>query len=144
VVTGVIVLPPLHWRAIFLVILGGACAYLLMFGTSSKVPNGLRHRLIPDEKSTPFARGLVQEALFTTFIIGLIVLPYRIVVNPNEPLPELIFGRFVLPWLVYFTVMAIFIALKYPGSLRDSTWIQVRGIVAGLLVMFSLCGGMFF
>jgi hypothetical protein len=142
IVTGAIVLPPSHWKASILVIIGGACTYVLLFGTSSssEAPNGngLRHMLIPDESKTPGLRGLAQEALYTTFIVGFIVLPYRVVVNATEPLSQLILGRIVLPWIVYFSAMSIFIGVTYPDSLRDSGWLNLRGVVAGLLVMFCL------
>lgn len=142
-VTRVSILLPLHWRAILLVILLGVGCHLLMYGTASKVPNGLRQRIAPAGEDTPFATGLLLEAVYSFGFIGLIVFPYRMIVNPTEPLLEIGLGRTLLPCLVFFFGMTLFIALKYPGSLRDPTWIQVRGVVGGLLMMFCLCGGMF-
>jgi len=48
----------------------------------------------------------------------------------------------VLPAAVWFFGINIFILVKYPGSLIDKTWIQVRGVVAGLLLAITLEGGM--
>lgn len=143
-VTRVPVIHPLHWRAILFVVLLGAGAHLLMYGTRSRIPNGLRHWIAPSRQHPPFPSALLLELVSSLTYFGFIVLPYRLIVDPTEPLRELILGRTLLSCSVFFFGMTLFIALKYPGSLRDRTWIQVRGIVGGLLMMFCLCGGMFF
>jgi hypothetical protein len=141
--SGVPLLLPSHWRAIFVVILLAAGGHLLIYGTESKVANGLRQRIIPARKHIPFASALLMEVVYSITYFGFIVLPYRMIVKPTEPFRELILGRTLLPCLVFFFGMTLFIGLKFPGSLRDPTWIQVRGIIGGLLMMFCLCGGMF-
>ena len=140
--TGVSVLLPLHWRAMLLVSLLCAGGHLLIFGPTSNVP-GLRQRIAPTHPDTQFGAGLLMEAIYTVAIIGLVVLPYRLIVNPSEPVLRVSLGRMLLPCLVYFSGMVVFTALKYPGSLREPRSVEVRGVVAGLLVMFCLCGGMF-
>jgi hypothetical protein len=140
-VTHVKVLLPSHWRAMFLVILLGAAAHLLVYGIGS-VP-GIRQRMAPLGEETPFKRALEAEALYVITYFGLIVLPYRLVVNPTEPLSGLLLWRIVIPGMVFFFGMTLFIGLKYPGSLSDRTWIQVRGVISGLVMMFCFCGAMF-
>jgi hypothetical protein len=143
-VVRVTVIHPLHWRAILFVVLLGAGAHLLMYGTKSRIPNGIRHRIVPSRQHPPFSSSLLLELVSSITYFVFIVLPYRIIVDPAEPLRQLILGRTLLSCSVFFFGMTLFIALKYPGSLRDRTWIQVRGIFGGLLMMFCLCGGMFF
>lgn len=141
-VTGVSLLLPLHWKAMLLVSLLCAGGHLLIFGPTSRVP-GLRQKIAPTSPGTKLRAGLVMEFYFTVTIIGLMVLPYRLVVGPTEPLWRLGLGRIVLPCIVYFSGMVVFTVLKYPGSLTDPRAVEIRGIVAGLLLMFCLCGGMF-
>lgn len=125
--TKITVVSPLHWRAMLFVVLLGAGSHLLMYGATSEIPNGLRQRIAPAGKHTPFASALLLEVVYSVSYFGFIVPPYRITVNPNGPVIELVIGRTLLPCLVFFFGMTVFIALKYPGSLRDPTWIQVRG-----------------
>lgn len=141
--TGIHLLFPSHWRATLLVVLLGMGCHLLIYGTASDSPNGIRQKIAPLNEDTPFATGLLMEAIYSALFVGLLVFTYRLVVNPTEPLLELVLGRTVLPSLVFFSGMAVFIAMKFPGSLRDRSWVQVRGVVSGLLIMFCLCGGMF-
>jgi hypothetical protein len=97
-----------------------------------------------DSFSPPFSSALLLELVSSITYFVFIVLPYRIIVDPAEPLRRLVLGRTLLSCSIFFFGVTLFIALKYPGSLRDRTWIQVREIVGGLLMMFCLCGGMFF
>jgi hypothetical protein len=141
-VTNMNLLSPLHWRAIFLVSLLCAGAHLAIFGPTSDVP-GLRQRIAPTDPHTSLEAGLTMEAIFTVTIIGLLVLPYRLTVDRSESWVRIGLGRVLLPCIVYFSGMVVFTVLRYPGSLTEPGWVQVRGIVAGLLIMFCLCGGMF-
>jgi hypothetical protein len=43
---------------------------------------------------------------------------------------------------VFFFGIVTFILLRYPGSLHDRSWIQVRGVLAGLILSVALEGGM--
>jgi hypothetical protein len=138
------VIHPLHWKAMIVVIMLGAGAHLLLYGTRSVRPNGLRHWIVPSRQRPSFASGLLLELVYSITYFSIIVLPYRIIVDPTGPLRQLLLGRTLLSCSVFFFGMTLFIALRYPDSLRDRTWIQVRGIVGGTLMMFCLCGGMFF
>jgi hypothetical protein len=133
-----------HWRAMLIVVFLGAGAHLMMYGTKSRRPNGLRHWIMPSRHNPSFRNALLMELISSLTYFSFIVLPYRLIVDPSEPLRELLLGRTLLSCSTFFFGMTVFIALKYPGSLRDRSWIQVRGILGGLLLMFCLCGGMFF
>jgi len=126
--SGVHVLFPSHWRAMLFVILLGVGCHLLIYGTTSDKPNGLRQWIAPAGEETPFGTGLLIEFVYSSLFVGLWVLSYRLVVNPTEPLLEILLGRTLLPCLVFFSGMAVFIALKYPGSLNDRRlWCEKNG-----------------
>jgi hypothetical protein len=141
--TRTVVLQPLHWRGAFFVLSLGAAGHLLMYGTKVHRPNGLRYKILPAGEHPPLGKALCLEALYSAVYVGLIVVPYRLIVDPAGPLLELVLGRTVLPALVFFFGMVVFIAVRYPASLRDPAWIQVRGVLSGLIMMLSFCGGMF-
>jgi len=84
-----------------------------------------------------------MELIYCSINFATIVLPYRITVwSQFGPLDTSVLWSTVLPAVVWFFGISIFILLRYPGSLVDKTWIQVRGIVAGLLLLITLEGGM--
>ena len=84
-----------------------------------------------------------MELIFCFINFATIVLPYRIAVwSQLGPLDGSVLWSTVLPAAVWFFGINIFILVKYPGSLIDKTWIQVRGVVAGLLLAITLEGGM--
>jgi hypothetical protein len=139
--TGIRLLLPLHWRAMFLVALMAVGSELFIYGLNG-VP-GLRQRFAPTHPDTPLEAALVVEAIYTLAIVGISVLTYRMIVDPTEPVLRMAVGRILLPCLVYFSGMAVFTALRYPESVGKPSWVHVRGLIAGLLLMFSLCGGMF-
>jgi hypothetical protein len=135
----VIVLPG-HWRAIVYVIVLGAVGHLVMYGTNA---NGIRQRLSPNGEYQSATSGLLLEAIYTFVYFAAIVLPYRLVVSPSSSLADLLIFRLLLPGLTFFLAMTLFIAFMYPDSLHDRTWVQMRGIVSGLVMMLCFCAGMF-
>ena len=141
--TGTLVLPPMHWRAMLIVVASAAVCHLAIYGTDVERPNGLREKVVPRQQHAPFLRAVTMEAIYGIFFFGFMVLPYRLFVNPSEPLVPLLIGRELLPFLAFFFGMTLFIGIRYPDSMDDPAWIQVRGIIGGLLTMFCLCGGMF-
>ncbi len=98
--TGTSVVTPMHWRGSLLLLIGGICTFLLAFGTSTQSPNGFRQRLMPYKKKVTISRGLAQEALFTSCLILLMVVPYRLASGTAAPFWILIIGGILLPWLV--------------------------------------------
>ena len=139
-VTRINVLPPFHWRASIIMIFLGIFSHLLMYGTSS---NGIRQRYAPTGDYSTFYIAVLLEAIYTTVYFGFIVFPYRFIAQPADSVITLLLKRTLLPAFFYFSCMLLFSALKYPGSLHNRTWIQVRGFLAGILMMFCFCAGMF-
>jgi hypothetical protein len=134
--------PPSHWKGSILIILLGAAANLLLYGVGSFA--GLRRSILPPEKRRPsFRSGIVMELVYTLAYFSLIVLPYRLLVEwPHSSFRDTVINRTALPAMGFFFGMAVFISIR-PESLSDRTWIQVRGIVAALLLMGCFCSGMF-
>jgi len=65
-----------------------------------------------------------MEVVYGLLFFTLMVIPYRLIANPAQGLPDLIFGRTLLPALTFVCGMA-------------------RGLIGGILTAFCLCGGMF-
>jgi hypothetical protein len=135
-----VIILPQHWRAMPIVIVLGALAHLIMYGTNA---DGLRQRLSPAGEYRSLRSGLLLEGLYTVVYFALIVLPYRLIVMPHAPLRDLLIFRFLLPGLLFFSAITIFIIFMWPDSLHDRTWVQIRGIVSGLVMMFCFCAAMF-
>lgn len=136
---GVQVLPMMHWRATMLASVSGILAHLAMYGTATT--KGIRRRFTPGWEYESFESGLMVEAIYSVLFFGCIVLPYRLVAAPGESLAGLLLGRTLLPALTFFFTMTIFIALKYPDSIRAQS--QTRGLVGGIAMMLCFCAGMF-
>jgi hypothetical protein len=134
---------PSHWRAFFILLLLGAGTHLLIYGTDSQKPNGLRERILPEGRDPDYGRAVLMEIIYGLIFFCLMVIPYRLIANPTQSLPDLIFGRTLLPAATFICAMAFLIAITFPRSMNDPIWIQTRGIVGGLLTVFCLCGGMF-
>jgi len=141
--TGVAIVYQLHWRAFFILLLLGAGSHLLIYGTDSEKPNGLRQRILPEGGDPDYTRAVSMEAIYGLIFFSLMVVPYRLIANPTQSLPDLVFGRTLLPALTFVCGMAFFIVIKFPRSMNDPIWIQTRGLVGGILTAFCLCGGMF-
>ena len=90
-----------------------------------------------------FNIALSLELIYSVVYFGLIVLPYRYLVSNDESKTTLLLWRTALPAVTYFFWMIAFVFLRYPASLHDRTWIQVRGFYAGIIMMFCFCAGMF-
>jgi hypothetical protein len=141
--TGTVVLLPLHWRAMLLVMPMTIAAHLAMYGTSARLPNGIRAFLASPRGEYPsLTSALMVELAYSVLYFLSVVFVYRLVVEPMVHLRELIATRTLLPCLTFFFGMTIFIVFR-PSALHDRTWIQVRGVVSGLLMMFCFCAGMF-
>ena len=118
-------------------------SHLLIYGTDSEKPNGLRQRILPEGGDPDYTRAVSMEAIYGLIFFSLMVVPYRLIANPTQSLPDLVFGRTLLPALTFVCGMAFFIVIKFPRSMNDPIWIQTRGLVGGILTAFCLCGGMF-
>jgi hypothetical protein len=142
-ITGVGIVYESHWRAFFVLLLLGAGSHLLIYGTDSKKPNGLRQRILPEGAIPDYSRAVLMEVIYGVIFFSLMVVPYRLIANPSQSVPDLILGRTLLPAMTFICGMAFFIVIKFPYSMNDPRWIQTRGLVGGILTAFCLCGGMF-
>ena|SRR5438094_65497 len=141
--TGNGIVYPSHWRAFFISLLLGAGIHLLVYGTNSEKPNGLRQRILPQASDPDYTRAVLMEVIYGLIFFSLMVIPYRLIANPGQSLTDLIFGRTLLPALTFVCGMAFYIVIKFPKSMNDPIWIQTRGLLGGILTVFCLCGGMF-
>lgn len=135
------ILLPLHWRAMLLVIPAGILANLVMYGSRSRPPNGIRSRFAPTPVYPSFTVGVMLELSYAAVYFSAVVLLYRLIVA-HTSIRELVVARTMVPAGIFFFVMTIFITFV-PESTRDSTWTQIRGIISALLLMFCFCYGMF-
>jgi hypothetical protein len=44
--------------------------------------------------------------------------------------------------MFFFFGIVSYILLRYPGSLTERSWIQVRGVISGMILLVALEGGM--
>ena len=87
---------PSHWRAFFILLLLGAGTHLLIYGTDSQKPNGLRERILPEGRDPDYGRAVLMEIIYGLIFFCLMVIPYRLIANPTQSLPDLIFWEDVV------------------------------------------------
>lgn len=137
------VLLPRHFVAAIVIIVLAAFAHLWLYGAKAISFTGIRNIVFPLGSPPNLGRAILMESIYSVTHFTSIVLPYRIVVGSAlNPLDASVLSSTALSALVFFFGVNIFILLRYPDSLVDKTWIQVRGIIAGLLLMVALQGGM--
>ena len=100
---------PSHWRAFFILLLLGAGTHLLIYGTDSQKPNGLRERILPEGRDPDYGRAVLMEIIYGLIFFCLMVIPYRLIANPTQSLPDLIFGRTLLLAATFICAMAFLI-----------------------------------
>jgi hypothetical protein len=136
---------PSHWGAARFVLPLGVLAHLVMYGFDSTRFVGLAQMIAPPAGPTTLGAGLARELVYACTYFSLIVFPYRLFVRTASS--SIIFDdllrRTALPALVFVLGMTVFILLRYPDSLNDNTWVQVRGVLSGLILLCCLCIGMF-
>ncbi len=136
---------PNHWVAALFVLPLCALAHVLMYGFPSIGFVGLSQMISPPAGPTTLGAGLARELVYSCTYFALIVFPYRLIVRPASS--SIIFDdllrRTVLPAFVFVFGMMMFILLRYPESLNENTWVQVRGVLSGLFLLSCLCIGMF-
>lgn len=137
------VVPPRHYVAGLAVIILAAIGHLFLYGSRMIGFPGMRTIVFPLGSPAHLGRAVLMEMIYCATHFGTIVLPYRIIVwSQYGHLDASVVLNTALPAVVCFFGITIYILVKYPGSLVDKTWIQVRGVVAGLLLLVTLEGGM--
>jgi hypothetical protein len=136
-VMGVRIITDAHWKAMILVVVLGALAHLLVYGTAADRPNGIRQRIIPQGEGGDMSAGILAEAAYALIFFPLIIFPYRWIVDPGSPLLRTLLSAFA-----FFIIMTCFI-LVTPQSTGDTAWAPARGIIGAAAMMLTLCAGMF-
>jgi hypothetical protein len=133
---------PGHWLAGCFIVVFAALGHIFLYGTKRNQLSGVRNVLFP-LGSSDWRRELLMESIYAVTHFSSIVLIYRVVIQSqlgpltvSTILPALISGAL---WL---SGVSIFIFLKYPDSLKDKKWIEVRGVLHALMLMVTLTGGM--
>jgi hypothetical protein len=133
--------PPRHIAASAAILVTGALGHLLMYGSKWARFPGVRRRIMPLRERLTLPIALLLEVIWTCVHFVSIALVYRIVTASNRDVAHVILGPLLGAGVFFFGIVT-FILLRYPGSLKDRTWIQVRGVLAGLILLVALEGGM--
>ncbi len=137
------VILPRHWLAGGTVLVVAALAHLFLYGAKPINFVGARNLIFPLKAHPRLGRALLMELVYSIVHFCSIVLSYRIIVHSQfGPLNLAVVAKTFLSAAFFFFGMAVYILVKYPESLQDKTWVQVRGVVAGILQMIALTGGM--
>jgi hypothetical protein len=141
-VMGVQITLPGYWRAVPIIILSGAVSHIIMYGTGHNF-RGLR-KVICRDGPRSLRSEIAMELAYATIYFGLLVLPYRLVLEPvSFSLLHTLVGRTILPGLTFAAVVISFVVVTYPASLTDSRAAELRGMVSAVALMFCLYAGMF-
>ena len=141
--TGVEVLAPRHLAAGGAVVVASACAHVFLYGARAIRFAGIRNIVFPIGLGVDRRRAVLMEAIYTIVHFSSIVLVYRVIVeSASGPLGTPVLWVTAIPAMVFFFGVNIFIFLRWPDSAVDKTWIQVRGVIAGLLLLITLQSGM--
>jgi hypothetical protein len=132
-----------HLAAAGAIIVASACAHVFLYGANAIRFAGIRRILFPLGSRAHLRLAVLMEAIYNIFHFSSIVLVYRIiVVSAISPLGKSVLWVTAITAMVFFFGVNIFIFLRWPDSVTDKTWIQVRGVIAGLLLVITLQGGM--
>jgi hypothetical protein len=121
-------------------LLAGACAIaaavlgnIVMYGTSSRGFRGVRRSISPLRKPLSLKKAVVLEAIWALMHFICTAFVYRMVVAfPTGT----VFSVAIAPALgatFFFFGIVSFILLRFPGSLTERSWIQVRGVISGMI-----------
>jgi hypothetical protein len=136
-----------HLSGAVLSVSGGAIAYLVLFGfgTDGRVFPGIREILLVRFRQHQHAlwAEILATLAYALILIVLIAAPYRLLVLPASP-ALVSFAWPALASLVTFFGLSAYILLKYPASLDTSSyWGFLRGIIAGMFTVVSVCTALY-
>jgi len=136
-------LPTDYVRGVFGLVVAGCLSHLIMYGLGPRVP-GLRQSLMPIDKPTTLVRAVLTEVTYAVVYFGLMGVTYRVLsVSPVAWPDAITTGKVAASALIFILGMAIFIGARFPESLEDPTWIQVRGFFSGAFLPICLTTAMF-
>jgi len=130
-------------------LLAGTCALaaavlgnIVMYGTSSRGFRGLRRTISPLRQALTLKKAVELEAIWAFMHFTCTALVYRLVVAfPSGTVLSVAVAPAVGAVFFFFGIVS-FIFLRYPGSITERSWIQVRGVVSGIILLVCLEGGM--
>lgn len=125
--------------------IGGAIAYIVLFGLD-KNRRGVRGVLLDRFRLRPLWGEVLATLAYALILIVFTATPYRLVVLPDSPA----YADFLWPVLasmVTFFGVSAYLLLKYPDSLGMGTssrpWSFLRGVIAGMFTVVSLCTALY-
>jgi hypothetical protein len=117
---------------------GCALGHLLIYGTRRPYWRGLR-AAIEARTSRVFLLETIILFLYSYAVVDSVVLAYRLATaRPGS----LVMAGLASPLVVFFGGLTFKIA-RYPESISDPAWREVRGVLVGFFVMLSIAGGCF-
>jgi serine/threonine protein kinase len=135
------ILSKFHSRASILAVSGGMIGYILLFGLGQNAFSGVRDTILSlfRYREQPLWAEILATLAYALILVVFIALPYRLLVLPDSPVLGTI-GWSILASLVTFFGLSAYILLKYPASLdTNSHWGFLRGIIAGIFTVVSVC-----
>jgi hypothetical protein len=130
-------------------LLAGACALaaavlgnIAMYGTRSRGFRGIRRSISPLRTPLTLKKAVELEAIWAFMHFTCTALVYRLIVAfPSGTVLSVVVAPAVGAVSFFFGIVS-FILLRYPDSISDRSWIQVRGVVSGIILLVCLEGGM--
>jgi hypothetical protein len=138
-----VVLSSNHFHGALLSIAGGAVAYVVLFGVDDRTFPGVRQILLARFKRHPLWAEILATLAYALILVTLIATPYRLLVFPGSPV-YIDFGWPILASLVTLFGLSAYLLLRYPDSVETSSkWGFLRGVIAGMLTVISVCTALY-
>jgi len=139
---GVPIVPHRHLLAGTCALAAAVLGNIAMYGTSSRGFRGVRRMISPLRNPLTLKKAVELEAIWAFMHFTCTALVYRMVVAfPSGTVFSVAVAPVVGAAFFFFGIVS-FILLRFPGSIKERSWIQVRGVVSGIILLVALEGGM--
>lgn len=136
-------IPPDYMRGALALLISGCLGHIVMYGLSTKW-RGLRSMIIPTNRPIGFSRLVFSEIVYALIYFGLMGISFRAFSQPSIAWPDIeAVGVIAAAALWFILIMSGFSYARYPNSLNDPTWVQVRGFLSGQVLSVCLVAAMF-
>jgi hypothetical protein len=125
--------------------LGSAFGHLIWYGIRAIPFRGLREMIFPVGAPPNGRRYVAMEVVVTLMHFLSTVAVFRTFADNQDSVfgPSAVVLPTLLSGLFFWSGICFYSLVKYPESLLDQGgWAQVRGVLAGFLLCFSLTGGL--
>jgi hypothetical protein len=142
---GTRIVAPRHAYASCFAIVGGATAYLLLFGIGHDWFPGLRAIVLRHFENHPVRAEVLATAAYAAILVPFISIPYRFAAHGLTAFPSgraaLLLGPPLLASVFTFGCIAAYVLLVQPNAveLKRPEWIHLRGFVAGMATVLGAC-----